>query len=113
MLERITRRSVFRGFAPPAPRYRSRLVTLVVAPRAQSAGDGAGLAMAVGRGVGPAVVRNRIRRQIRHVAVELDSEQTWPSGWYLVIAHRSARGCTSADLRSALVDVLARAGARS
>lgn len=69
--------------------------------------------MAVGRAVGPAVVRNRIRRQIRHVAVQLDQEQDWPSGWYLVIVHRSARGCSSADLRAALADVLGRAGARS
>ena len=69
--------------------------------------------MAVGRGVGGAVVRNRLRRQIRHIAAELDAQRRWNSGWYLVIAHRSARGCSSTELRAALVEVLDRAGARS
>ncbi|HRW41580.1 MAG TPA: ribonuclease P protein component [Microthrixaceae bacterium] len=112
MLERITRRSVFRRFAPPAPRYRSRILTLVVAPRAESEGHGAGLAMATSRRVGPAVVRNRLRRQIRAVSIELDRERPWSPGWYLVIVHPSARGRSSAELGSALADVLHRAGVR-
>lgn len=112
MLERITHRSVFAGFAPPAPRYRSGILTLVVAPRAQSDGPGAGLAMAVSRKVGPAVVRNRLRRQLRAASIELDAVRPWTDGWYLVIAHPAARGRSFNDLRSALDDLLERAGVR-
>lgn len=79
---------------------------------AESEGHGAGLAMATSRRVGPAVVRNRLRRQIRAVSIELDRERPWSPGWYLVIVHPSARGRSSAELGSALADVLHRAGVR-
>lgn len=39
------------------------------------------VAFAIGRAVGPAVVRNRLRRRIRSVLA--DHEATLPSGWYL------------------------------
>ncbi|UDY34346.1 ribonuclease P protein component [Dermatobacter hominis] len=112
MLERITRRAVFRAFAPPAPRHRSGPLTLVVADRPQDDGDAAGLAMAVSRKVGPAVVRNRLRRQIRAAAAELDAERPVRRGWYLVILHPPARGRTTAELRGSLAAALDRAGAR-
>ncbi len=112
MLERITRRSVFAGFAPPAPRYRSSILTLVVASRAQSDGPGAGLAMAVSRNVGSAVVRNRLRRQLRAASAELDLVRPWSDGWYLVIAHRSARGRSFDELKATLGELLDRAGAK-
>jgi ribonuclease P protein component len=112
VLERITRRAVFRGFAPPAPRHRSGPLTVVVAERSPADGDGAGLAMAVSRKVGPAVVRNRLRRQVRAVAAELHAERPIRSGWYLVILHPPARGRSSAELRAALASALDRAGAR-
>lgn len=111
MLERITRRAVFRRFAPPVPRHRSRYLTLIVASRAEGEGEGAGLAMAVGRRVGPAVVRNRLRRQIRSLAVGMDRDHPWSPGWYLVIVHPSARGRSSAELGPALSELLERAGA--
>lgn len=128
MPERITRRATFRGFAPPAPRYRSRLVTLVVAPRAQSDGsssfgdhpgvcddDGtecAGVAYAISRKVGTAVVRNKLRRRLRAAVGELDSERHLRTGWYLVIVHPAAARASYRELSDALVDVLDRAGAR-
>jgi ribonuclease P protein component len=112
VLERITRRAVFRAFAPPAPRHRSGPLTLVVAERSGLDGDGAGLAMAVSRKVGPAVVRNRLRRQVRAAAAELDDERALRTGWYLVILHPPARGRSTAELRDLLADALERAGAR-
>lgn len=112
MLERITRRAVFAAFAPPAPRHRAGPLTVVVAERPPDDGDGAGLAMAVSRKVGPAVVRNRLRRQVRAAAAELDAERALRRGWYLVILHPPARGRSTAELRAALSDALDRAGAR-
>lgn len=111
MLQRISRRAVFRRFAPPAQRHRSGPLTLVAIDRAPDEGAGAGVAMAVGRRVGSAVHRNRLRRQIRAILSELDAVDPLPSGWYLVIAQPSARGCSSAELRTHLVRVLAKAGA--
>lgn len=98
MLERITRRSVFRRFAPPAPRFRRGPFTVVVAERDADEGAGAGAAMAIGRRVGPAVVRNRLRRQVRAILVELDRERPIRPGWYLVIVNPDARGRSYADL---------------
>ncbi|MBS1836123.1 MAG: ribonuclease P protein component [Actinobacteria bacterium] len=111
MLDRIHRRSVFRRFAPPARRVRQGSVTLVVAARRVEEGEGAGIAMAVGRRVGPAVVRNRLRRQIRAVLFELDRRRPLRTGWYLVIVHPSARGRSSTELSRDLSTALERLGA--
>jgi len=83
----------------------------VVADRAPDEGDGAGVAMAVGRRVGSAVHRNRIRRRIRAILAELDSADPLPNGWYLVIAQPAARGCSSAELRDHIVRLLVKADA--
>lgn len=122
MLERITRRATFREFAPPAPRFRSRLLTLVVASRAQSeigdSDDGggtplrAGVAYAISRKVGTAVVRNKVRRRLRAAAAELDGQRGLRAGWYLVIVHPNAAPASYAELRDALAEVLEKAGAR-
>ncbi len=121
MPERITRRATFRGFAPPAPRYRSSLVTLVVASRAQSEDCGrhhdgttarAGVAYAISRKVGSAVVRNKVRRRLRSAVVELDAARHLRTGWYLVIVHPGAARASYQELRDALASVLDRAGAR-
>jgi len=62
------------------------------------------VAFAVGRGVGPAVVRNRLRRRLRTVAREL----RLPSGAYLIGASREAAGLSVTELadrvRGALVE---------
>lgn len=68
--------------------------------------------MAVGRRVGPAVVRNRLRRQVRAVLAGLDASRPLARGWYLVILHPSARGSSSAELSRSLGVALERAGAR-
>lgn len=66
--------------------------------------------MAVGKRVGNAVQRNRLRRRIRASLVEIDGVEPLPSGWYLVIARPEATGCSSVELREHLVRALEKAG---
>jgi len=65
------------------------------------------VAFAIGRAVGPAVTRNRVRRRLR---VLLAADRAWPPGWYLIgarpaIAERpfDALGTEVAQLRSAII----------
>jgi ribonuclease P protein component len=56
------------------------------------------LAFAISRKVGNAVVRNRLRRQIRHAAVQLEQLNLFESAPYLVIVHPRAVGSTMKEL---------------
>jgi len=39
------------------------------------------VAFAIGRAIGPAVVRNQARRRLRAL---LQADASWPPGWYLI-----------------------------
>jgi ribonuclease P protein component len=69
------------------------------------------VAFAIGRKVGPAVVRNRLRRQIRAVLNEADSNQTSADalapGSYLFGAHPSVTELSFAQLRREVLDLVA------
>jgi ribonuclease P protein component len=71
------------------------------------------VAFAIGRKVGPAVVRNRLRRQIRAVLIELQQGQAGhglpvlPGGSYLFGAHPSITELSFAQLRSEVIDLMA------
>jgi len=65
------------------------------------------VAYAVGRAVGTAVARNRLRRRLR--AIVSERAERLPAGAYLVRAGPEAAGLGSADLRTALVRALERA----
>jgi ribonuclease P protein component len=73
------------------------------------------VAFAIGRRVGKAVVRNRVRRRLRHVLAELErsSAPGLPGGSYLVVARPGADACTSDELRSHLVRALRRIDKKS
>ena len=68
------------------------------------------VAFAIGRKVGPAVVRNRLRRQIRAVCNEAESSSTIAGslapGSYLFGAHPSVTELSFAQLRSEVLDLL-------
>jgi ribonuclease P protein component len=100
LIERIQGRATFRAFGPSARRVRRGPLTLVVAERAGA--GAAGLAFAVPRRVGGAVVRNRIRRQLRAAAREIDQVRPVRPAWYLVVVHPGAAGCSFAVLAGAL-----------
>jgi ribonuclease P protein component len=70
------------------------------------------LGFSVSRSVGGAVVRNRLRRQIREIMREFDLERPLPGGDYLVIVTPSANGLDSATLRGHLQRVRSRVESR-
>jgi ribonuclease P protein component len=76
-------------------------------------GEGsARVAFAVGRGVGGAVVRNRVRRRLRSAIAELDAEgDGLAGGAYLVAASPDAAATPYAQLRDDLRRTLAATGA--
>ncbi len=66
------------------------------------------VAYAVGRSVGTAVVRNRVRRRLRAVIAQFDTERGLPSGLYLVGTRPDVVGLPFDVLRSHLFDALDR-----
>ena len=60
------------------------------------------VAYGVGRSVGPAVVRNRVRRRLRAAATEIARSDGLPSGAYLVTVRPAVTQLDYAALRDAL-----------
>jgi ribonuclease P protein component len=60
-----------------------------------------GVAFAIGRKVGPAVVRNRLRRRLRHVMQALEPNLD-PSMVYLISARPSAGVLTFGEIEAAM-----------
>lgn len=69
------------------------------------------VAYAIGRAVGGAVERNRLRRRLRPIMSDL--APSLPPGWYLVGARPRAGDCTSAALRAHLAPLPERLGVGS
>lgn len=76
-----------------------------------ASGDQVRVAYAIGRRVGPAVVRNRLRRQLRAAVREIHRDGGLPPGAYLVSARPDAVGRPYRDLRSDLGAALVAAAA--
>lgn len=64
------------------------------------------VAFAIGRPVGPAVVRNRLRRRLR----ALLATAGLPTGWYLIGATPRAATLSSAQLARSVSDLARRVG---
>ncbi len=77
-------------------------------------GESIRLAFAIGRKVGSAVVRNRLRRRIRHIMCELTRADaiTAPTGSYLFIAGQGIDQLTFAELEVTVTDVVEALAAR-
>ena len=71
-----------------------------------------GVAYAIGRPVGGAVVRNRVRRRLRALLVAEASRQPLAPGYYLVGARPGAAGASFAELGADLTSAAATAPAR-
>jgi ribonuclease P protein component len=71
------------------------------------------VAYAIGRPVGTAVHRNRLRRRLREVVADCDRVGRLPSASYLMICRADARHLDHSELTSCVDDLLDRAAARS
>ncbi|MGB3411691.1 MAG: ribonuclease P protein component [Microthrixaceae bacterium] len=97
MIDRIRERAVFRGFGRTAVRSKAGPITLVRNQVAKV--DRAAVAYAIPRIVGPAVVRNRLRRQLRVVMSDLEELGELAPAAYLVVVRPGARGADMQTLR--------------
>jgi ribonuclease P protein component len=87
-LWRVTQRATFSALRRDGRRARRGPLTVTwMAPAAGDGTDGATpprVAFAIGRSVGGAVVRNRIRRRLRGALGELQRQGALPTGTYLL-----------------------------
>jgi ribonuclease P protein component len=91
---RIRTRAEFTALRQRGVRSRQRSVRVTYLPGAPDVR----VAFAVGRPVGSAVARNRLRRRLRALLAELQP----PAGSYLIAAGPGAATSTFADLRDEL-----------
>ncbi|MGH9289385.1 MAG: ribonuclease P protein component [Acidimicrobiales bacterium] len=107
MIGRISDRATFDALRREGRRARRDPVTVVFLSEAVRDGgaatEGARVAYSIGRRVGTAVVRNRVRRRLRAAMREVDRERGGLSpGAYLVLAHPEAGAAPYADLKRSL-----------
>ena len=91
----------FRRVLATGKRFRRRSVTVVISS-SEDAGALSMVGITVSKRVGNAVVRNLVRRRIRHVL----REQSWVSGFSMVIISERRAGKSSfSDLSDEIVSV--------
>ncbi len=64
------------------------------------------MAFALGRALGPAVTRNRLRRRLRAICRQLDATGRMPGGTLLIGANATACELTFAELERELTLIL-------
>ena len=99
LIGRVGDRATFDALRRDGRRARRGPMTVVYLP----GGNDVRVAYAIGRKVGPAVVRNRVRRRLREAVRELDrTTGGLGCGAYLVTVRPEAAGCTYRELREDL-----------
>ncbi|HEY2812949.1 MAG TPA: ribonuclease P protein component [Acidimicrobiales bacterium] len=106
-LGRVREHGTFRALQRNGARGRSGPLTVIALVDTESGATGVRAAFAVGRRVGPAVIRNRIRRRLRAILREIDLAP----GAYLVIAGSTAATTPYEELRAHAARAAAAAGA--
>lgn len=110
MIWRIRDRDVFRRLSTDGRRARAGVLWCTFLPDPSASPPR--VAFAIGRAIGPAVVRNLARRRLRALLVE----QQWPPGWYLIGAKPAINEHTFDALRQDVIALrrsVVRAGAVS
>ena len=106
MIRRLSRRGDFHALRHDGRWVRRGPIGVAFRPSADP-GDVVRVAYAIPRPVGPAVVRNRIRRRLRSIFVEVERASTgMPTGDDLVRVRPEASGATYDELRRCLIDVV-------
>jgi ribonuclease P protein component len=98
---RVRDRATIQGLRRSRRRVRRGPITVTFAP---SDADPPQVAYAIGRKVGGAVVRNRLRRRLRAIVAELGP--ALPRGAYLVGATAEAAGLTFGELRLVVAEAV-------
>ncbi len=103
MLWRVRDRSTFVELRRRGRRVRAGHLTLTWVPRPR--GTPPQVAFAVGRAMGSAVVRNRVRRRLRSALGQRAADL--PAGAYLLAVSPEAASASAEDLRSNVGTVIA------
>jgi ribonuclease P protein component len=109
LIWRVRDRASFRALAE-SRRHRRGVLTMTRV--ASTAGDPPRVAFAIGRPVGSAVARNRLRRRLRALCRDHRREFA-PGHSYLIGARADAGGATYQELDDALRELLARTASSS
>ncbi|MGC8499131.1 MAG: ribonuclease P protein component [Acidimicrobiales bacterium] len=109
MITSVRRRRDFERLAASTLRARSATIRVVYCSR-EPDDPAVAVAFAVGRRVGSAVARNRIRRRLRAALREL--EATMPEGLYLIKCDIGTSDLTYEELRTHLREGVRRASTR-
>ena len=109
MIWRIRERSVFARLSQDGLRTRAGVLWCTFLPDPSASPPR--VAFAIGRAVGPAVFRNRLRRRLRALLSADPNPATLPPGWYLIGA-RPAAAARSFPQLSSDVEALVRSVAQ-
>jgi ribonuclease P protein component len=101
----------FQDLRATGRRVSSGPLTMIVSPLSDP--DVTRVAYAIGRPVGTAVHRNRLRRRMRAIVADCERADRLPSSAYLVICRADARHLDHSDLTSCVDELLVRAADRS
>ena len=102
-LWRVRDRASFAALRRDGVRRRAGALTVTRLPAEAGGSPVPAVAFAVGKPVGPAVVRNRLRRRLRAIIADVDPAP----GTYLVSAGPAARTLSDQDLRALVVQAMA------
>ncbi|MGQ0434180.1 MAG: ribonuclease P protein component [Microthrixaceae bacterium] len=98
----ISERSTFAAFRQDGHRAHRGPLTVTWLPPRDAASDPPRVAFAIGRSVGNAVTRNRVRRRLRAALRELQNSGRLPQGAYLVGGRAEAATLPWTDLVATL-----------
>lgn len=104
MIQPIRERAAFRRLAADGTRIRRSALWCTWCPDPDSTATY--VAFALGRALGPAVARNRLRRRLRALLREIDATSPLPIGALLIGAHPRAIELTFDQLRSELTAMI-------
>jgi ribonuclease P protein component len=109
LIARVRQRQTFQRLTREGVRIRRSTLWCTWCPQSDSTpATGPEVAFAIGRAVGPAVTRNRLRRRLRAILAELDSVEPLPPITMLLGATPTATKLTFDQLHSELRQLLDR-----
>lgn len=110
LIGRFSDHATFSALRRQGSRTRSGPVSVWFLPEPDSSRPR--LAFAIGRRVGPAVARNRIRRRLRHAAADLARSAHLPLGAYLVQVDPAVTSLTFTELADHLGEAVSKIARR-